>query len=164
MNKRVILGTFLATVTLSAAAIIPAVFDAAAADQTKFTAQGWTEQVGFKPDLSKGAIAAGKKIKGGEYNGMEKYIPDGLRVLIDKYKLELKIRDYKAIHPSKGYIKATNQYFGQPKIIETGNDVRKKGLEDYTGGLPFPQPVYHLIAQPLDVSDQSHAQHQGHDP
>ena len=43
----------------------------------KFTSDKWGEQVGFKPDFSKGAVAAGKKIKKGKYRGMEGYIAPG---------------------------------------------------------------------------------------
>ncbi len=106
----------------------------------KFTSDKWGDQVGFKPDFSKGAVADGKKIKKGNYRGMDGYIAPALKLLIDKYNLTMKVNAYKPIHPSEGYIEATNKYYGQPKLIDIGDSIRKRGLADYTAGLPFPQP------------------------
>ncbi|GAB4289978.1 MAG: DUF1329 domain-containing protein [Myxococcota bacterium] len=104
------------------------------------TAENWTEAAGFKPDLSGLENISGKTIDKNNYKEFRKYIGEGLATLIDKYKLKLDMVNYKRIHPSKGYIEATNKYRGQAKILPTGKDIRKRGIEGYTAGLPFPQP------------------------
>ncbi|MBM4388805.1 MAG: DUF1329 domain-containing protein, partial [Deltaproteobacteria bacterium] len=61
-------------------------------------------------------------------------------LFIEKYNLKIKLRNYKKIHPSLGYIDATNKYHKQVEIIDTGKEYRKKGIKNYTAGLPFPNP------------------------
>ena len=107
---------------------------------TKLNANNWTEMTGFKPDLTGLDGIAGTNISKSNAAKYKKYYAKGLGILIDKYKLKLKMKDYKPIHPSIGYMKATEKYAGQPKIIKTGNNTRKRGLQNYTAGLPFPQP------------------------
>ncbi len=106
----------------------------------KLTTDNWSEMAGFKPNLAGLEDIAGEKLKKGNSNKYKKYLSKGLKILIDKYNLKLKLKNYRPIHPSLGFIKATNKYAGQPKIIKTGNDVRKRGLKNYVAGLPFPQP------------------------
>jgi len=103
------------------------------------TAQNWTEKVGFKPDLSK-VPPPGSKINKSNAKQYAHLIPSGLMKMIEKYNLELNIRQYEPYHPSLGYIEATNKYRGQPKVINIGNEYRKRGITNYTAGLPFPQP------------------------
>jgi hypothetical protein len=59
---------------------------------------------------------------------------------MDKYNLEMKMTDYRPVHPSSGYIEATNRYAGKAKKVNNGNNVRKKGLVGHVAGLPFPKP------------------------
>ncbi len=106
----------------------------------KLTTDNWSELAGFKPDLSGLDDISGKKVKKGNSNQYSKYLAKGLKLLIDKYNLKLKMRDYEPLHPSLGYIAATNKYAGKVQLINTGNDVRKRGIKNYTAGLPFPQP------------------------
>ncbi|MCU0661786.1 MAG: DUF1329 domain-containing protein [Myxococcota bacterium] len=106
----------------------------------QITPATWSEQAGFKPDLTGLGDISGKEISASNAGQYEKYLSKGLSVLINKYKLDMKMKGYKAIRPSLGYIEATNKYAGQPKIIDIGKDYRKRGLENYTAGLPFPQP------------------------
>lgn len=107
---------------------------------TELTAQNWGTMVGFKPDLSLAGIKAGLTISDSNYDTYKAAMPGTFETLIKKYKMRLNVVDYKPIHPSKGYIDATNKYAGQPKIVDVGNDVRARGLKDYTAGLPFPNP------------------------
>jgi len=104
------------------------------------TSANWTETVGFKPDLSVKGYKAGLVIDKSNRAKFKDYIPKGIEVLIDKYALKLWTRKYKRVHPSKGYIAATNKYAGQPTLIETGKKTRKMGIKDYVAGLPFPNP------------------------
>jgi len=107
----------------------------------QITADNWTEKVGFKPNLSEVAgYAPGKTINDANFKEFEKWIPKGLQVLVGKYKLTMKTAAYKAVHPSKGYIEATNQYLGQPTIDWAKTAPRDLALSGYTAGLPFPKP------------------------
>ncbi len=106
----------------------------------KITADNWGEMAGFKPNLGGLENIGGKKIKKGNSGKYSKYLAKGLKVLIEKYNLKLKMKSYRPIHPSLGYIQATNKYGGKSKIVKTGNNLRKRGLTGYVAGLPFPQP------------------------
>ncbi len=106
----------------------------------KFTMDNWTETTGFKPDLNIPGYKAGLVIDKGNWTKFKKVIPKGIETLMTKYALKLYTTDYKRVHPSKGYVKATNKYAGKPAIIDTGNNPRKIGIKDYTAGLPFPNP------------------------
>ena len=103
------------------------------------TAQNWTNTVGFKPDLTK-IPPPGSKVNKSNAKQYSALIPAGLMKMIDKYNLELNIKQYEPVHPSLGYIEATNKYRGTAKVIDIGNDYRKRGLAGYVAGLPFPQP------------------------
>jgi hypothetical protein len=104
------------------------------------TAANWGEMVGFKPDLSAGGVTTGLKIKDSNFDQYKSVMPASFETLIKKYKMKMKVVDYKPYHPSLGYIAATNKYAGQPKLVDTGSDIRKRGLDNYTAGMPFPNP------------------------
>ena len=106
----------------------------------EISSDNWTEKVGFKPDPNPPGFKKGKKIDKKNVGEVADLLPPAIKMMIEKYNLKLKLREYEAIHPSEGYIEATNQYLGQAKIVETGKDFRKRGLTNYTAGLPFPQP------------------------
>ncbi len=112
----------------------------ARAGDAEITAENWTGMVGFKPDLSRVKVKKGKKITKKNIQQVGDLIPEGMRLLIEKYNLALKIREYEPIYPSEGYIEATNKNRGKAKIIETGKEYRKKGLKGHVSGLPFPNP------------------------
>ncbi|MBM4356174.1 MAG: DUF1329 domain-containing protein [Deltaproteobacteria bacterium] len=128
----------LATASLVAAMLLTVALPALA--EGAFTKDNWTEKVGFKPDLSVPGYKAGMVIDASNWSSFKKYVPAGLEVLITKYKLALQTAAYKPVHPSTGYIEATNKYLGQPQIIDTGSEARKIGMKNYTAGLPFPNP------------------------
>jgi hypothetical protein len=98
----------------------------------------WTRLVGFAPDTSK-APAPGTAVDKSNWKQYGSVIPATLGQLIDK-GLTLNATRYRPIHPSAGYIEATNKYQAQAELIETGNEARKKGIKNYTAGLPFPNP------------------------
>jgi hypothetical protein len=105
------------------------------------TADNWTEQVSFKPDPAKTAkVKKGQKVTKANLAEFKDLVPPGMQLLIEKYNLVLKLKPYEPIHPSAGYIEATNQHRGQAKVKEVGNEYRKRGIEGYVAGLPFPQP------------------------
>lgn len=106
----------------------------------KLTSENWGEMVGFKPDLKSMKSKPGTKIKASNYEQYKSDLPASFETLIKKYKLKVKVREYKAYHPSEGYLEATNKYAGQAKIVDIGNAVRKKGIKGYVAGLPFPNP------------------------
>ncbi len=105
------------------------------------TAQNWGEKVGFAPDAALAAKAQrGVTVSAANLAEYQALVPPGLKLLIEKYKLTLRLKPYEPIHPSRGYIEATNKYLGQAKIKDIGAEYRKRGLEGYVAGLPFPQP------------------------
>ncbi len=100
----------------------------------------WTEKAGFKPDLSLLKVPKGTLVDKSNVSQVEALLTKSMKLLIEKYALSLKIRDYKPIHPSLGYIAATNQHRGKAKVLDIGNETRKVGLGGYVAGLPFPDP------------------------
>ena len=108
--------------------------------QEEFTAANWGEQVGFKPDLTQAESLKGKTIDKSNVKEVEALIPPSMKMMIEKHNLVLKLRDYEPIRPSKGYIEATNKYRGRAKVLDIGADFRKRGLDGYVAGLPFPKP------------------------
>jgi|GEM_PF-303401 len=103
------------------------------------TKDNWGKMVGFAPDLKTVAADTGN-VKDSNYAQYASLLPQSFETLIKKYKMKLKLRPYAPIHPSLGYIEATNKYAGKASLIETGTDVRKKGITNYVAGLPFPDP------------------------
>jgi hypothetical protein len=125
-------------VRVSVLALLALAFVAGPVGAQEITSANWGEKVGFKPDLS-GTPAVGTTIDKDSLDKWKKWIPDGIDALIQKYAMKFKITEYKPIHPSRGYIAATNQYLGQPQIVPNKNP-RKMGITGYTAGLPFPNP------------------------
>jgi hypothetical protein len=106
----------------------------------KVTKENWTKTCGFEPDLATPGFKPGMEIDKNNWSKTKALIPKGLETLITKYALKLYTREYERVHPSKGYIKATNKYRGQPQIITTAKTPRDMGMKGYTAGLPFPNP------------------------
>ena len=106
----------------------------------QLTSENWGGMAGFAPDLSTGGVKKGLKIKDSNFDQYKEAMPATFEILMKKYKMKIKVCDYKPIHPSTGYIEATNKYAGQARLIDTGNEVRKKGITSYVAGLPFPNP------------------------
>ncbi len=104
------------------------------------TADTWGERVGFKPDAEALKIPEGTRIDKSNVAEFEKWLAPSMKMWIEKYGLVLETVPYQHIRPSKGYIEATNKYLGQPRTKDVGKDFRKRGLENYTAGLPFPNP------------------------
>ncbi|UCD85237.1 MAG: DUF1329 domain-containing protein [Deltaproteobacteria bacterium] len=126
------------------------------------TKENWTEMVGFKPDLALGDFKSGDLIDKTNWEKVKDVVPETLLILIKKYNMKLKIGDYKPVHPSKGYIDATNKYCRQVEIWDTKEEARKKGIKDYLPGLPFPNPQngleiawnYHFSYQADDADNR----------
>lgn len=104
------------------------------------TSENWTEQVGFPPNLEAAPVTPGKLVGKWNVGEVAKLLPEGLLRMVKKYELRLTLRAYEPVHPSQGYIEATNKYRGKAKIVEIGNEYRKQGLSGYVAGLPFPNP------------------------
>ncbi len=104
------------------------------------TSANWGKMVGFAPDLNVVKVEKGQKIKADNFEQYKAAMPETFSTLVKKYKMKMKLTDYKPIHPSSGYIDATNKYAGKAALIDTGKEVRKKGIEGYVAGLPFPNP------------------------
>ncbi len=126
------------------AGLVLAAAPAFAADE--ITADNWGEKVGFKPDLTVLKLPKGSTVDKGNAKQVEGLLSPGLKLLVEKYGLAMRLRDYAHIHPSLGYIAATNKYRGQAKILDIGKETRKVGLSGYTAGLPFPNPQNGLEA------------------
>ena len=135
MNWRIpyrMIGTALLAVCALAAA------PALAADE--ITADNWGEKVGFKPDLSVLKLPKGTLLDKTNAKEAEGLLGPGIKLLVEKYALTMKLRDYAHIHPSLGYIEATNKHRGKSKILDIGKETRKVGMAGYVAGLPFPNP------------------------
>lgn len=120
---------------LPAALAILAIGSHAAGEE--ITADKWTGMVGFKPELPEGLPGTIGKNNVGKAAAL---VPDGMRLLIEKHGLRLKLTDYRPVHPSAGYIQATNRYRGQARIIDVGDSVTRRAIKGYVAGLPFPRP------------------------
>lgn len=110
------------------------------AEASGITADNWTEKVAFRPDLSAVQSQVGKTVDRTNLPKFEKLIPQGIQYLIKKYKMKLKVAAYEPVHPSEGYIEATNKYLGKARIIDLGKVYDKRGIKGYVAGLPFPRP------------------------
>jgi len=119
------------------------IFQAAQAEETsteEISAEKWTSQVTFEPDLSSPALKGARKVKARNVDEFGSLVPGAMRELIKKYGLKLKLTNYQAVHPSEGYIEATNEYRGKVRLIDIGAAFDKRGLAGYVAGLPFPKP------------------------
>lgn len=103
------------------------------------TPENWTEMVGFKPD-TKLPVPVGTVIDKSNVSKIKGLIPPGLEKLVTQYELKMTISEYKPIHPSLGYIAATNANMGKTKVVDVGKDYRKSGVTGWVAGLPFPKP------------------------
>jgi hypothetical protein len=121
-------------VLIVVAAVVAIGFPAAG---DEITADNWTEMVSFKPDTPKDLPKTISKKNVDKAAGL---VPAGMKLLIEKYGLKLKTTGYQPVHPSEGYIEATNQYRGKPKIIDVGDAINQRAIKNYTAGLPFPGP------------------------
>lgn len=110
-------------------------------DADAITAQSWTQRAGFAPDLSQPGFLAGMVVDAGNIDSVAGWVPAGLRELVARWQLRLWTAEYRPIHPSQGYIQATNRHRGQSRIVPTGpKEARRKGIDGYVAGLPFPDP------------------------
>lgn len=105
----------------------------------EITKDNWTEKVGFRPQAVPG-WKPGLVVDASNHAQFKDVIPDGLALLIGKYGLRLTAAPYKAVHPSLGYIEATNRYCGQVTYRDTGGGARERGIDGFVAGLPFPDP------------------------
>jgi len=122
---------------VTASALLPG---AARAGAEEITADNWAEAVSFEPDLDTVKIKAGKKIKKSNLAGFAGLVPEALQMLIREHGLKLELREYEPIRPPEGYVAATNRYRGQPRLLDLGDAYDRRGIENYTAGLPFPRP------------------------
>lgn len=122
------------------AAVAVVALAATAAATPPITAANWTESVSFRPEPDAVPADAPRKIKAANLDRFSSLLPDGLALLVRTYGLTMKLAPYQPVHPSRGYIQATNRYRGKPRLIDVGQAVDKRGIRDYVAGLPFPKP------------------------
>ncbi len=122
-----------------------------------FTAENWGEMVGFKPDTNV-PVPAGTVIHKGNVDKIKGLIPPGIEKLVRKYELKITTKDYEPMHPSLGYIAATNANKGKTKVVDVGKDYRKNALTGWVAGLPFPKPK-----SGLEVATNYRLNYQGDD-
>lgn len=108
--------------------------------EISITRANWTEKVAFKPELDPFKDSAGKKISASNVKDFEKWLPKGMKFLIQKHGLQMKITEYEPVAPSPGYIAATEKYAGKSKIVDLKTNYKKRGISGYVAGLPFPNP------------------------
>jgi hypothetical protein len=104
------------------------------------TKDNWTKEAAFAPNLANPAFKAGDTLDATNFKALGDWIVPGVATLMEKHGLKLWTRTYKRIWPSAGFIEATNKYSRDVELIETGDNPRKKGIKNYTAGLPFPNP------------------------
>lgn len=104
------------------------------------TAGSWTAAVGFEPDASALPLQPGDVVSAANLSQLGGNVPAGLTLLIQKYGLKLSVAPYRPIHPSQGYIDATNAHRGKTVVKDVGGDYRRSGRNDFFPGLPFPRP------------------------
>ncbi len=115
--------------------------EAASGEAGALTAQNWTARAGFTPDVSLPGFTSGMVVDAGNVADVTAWVPTGLGELVGKWGLKLWTTGYRPIHPSQGYIEATNAHLGRAQTVETGpKEARRKGIAGYVAGLPFPGP------------------------
>jgi len=107
----------------------------------EITRANWGAAVGFATDKNPPGFVAGETISAANVAKVEKLLPSGIALLVKKYNLKLITKNYEPFAPSNTFIAATNKYKGQVKVVDVGNNPRKKGLSNYNAGLPFPAPA-----------------------
>jgi hypothetical protein len=101
----------------------------------------WVSSVGFAPNLNiLESYKPGVKIDESNVEQYKSILMEPAYLLAKKYKLVLKTVPYKPTIPADNYIGATQRNRGKARLVDTGNDPRKRGIYDYVAGLPFPQP------------------------
>ena len=122
-------------VLLAAAIILPSFLGA-----EKLTRQNWVASVGFAPQANPPGFAPNKVFDKSNVDKVDSLLPGFVKLLVKKYEIKIWTTNYRPIVPSNGFIAATNKYLGQAQAIDTGDNPRKKGISNYTAGLPFPKP------------------------
>jgi hypothetical protein len=103
------------------------------------TRANWGASVGFAPNKTPPGFAAGETISSANVDKVAALLPQSIVTLAKKYNLKFNTKNYQPFAPSSGYLDATNKFLGQPKTLAVDSP-RKKGIDGYSGGLPFPQP------------------------
>lgn len=140
----------------AAIVLLVGLFAGEAGAQT-LTKENWTEMAGFKPGEIPG-LRPGLILDGTNYQPFKEALAPAIQLLMDKYKMRIWTAPYQRIHPSLTYIEATNKYRAGIKLTDTGNESRKRGIEGYVAGLPFPNPQ-----TGLEVAYNYHYSYQGDD-
>lgn len=140
----------------AAIVLLVGLFAGEAGAQT-LTKENWTEMAGFKPGEIPG-LRPGLILDGTNYQPFKEALAPAIQLLIEKYKMRIWTAPYQRIHPSLTYIEATNKYRAGIKLTDTGNESRKRGIEGYVAGLPFPNPQ-----TGLEVAYNYHYSYQGDD-
>lgn len=140
----------------AAIVLLVGLFAGEAGAQT-LTKENWTEMAGFKPGEIPG-LRPGLILDGTNYQPFKEALAPAIQLLMEKYKMRIWTAPYQRIHPSLTYIEATNKYRAGIKLTDTGNESRKRGIEGYVAGLPFPNPQ-----TGLEVAYNYHYSYQGDD-
>jgi hypothetical protein len=111
-------------------------------DDQVLTRDNWTALAGFAPDASPAGFTPGALVDKATWRALATLVPEGLSNLIESWGLTMRTQAYRPIHPSAGYIDATNRYSRCVTAKPTGGkkDYRKKAVAGYVAGLPFPDP------------------------
>lgn len=126
---------------LAAALLAPAVAAAELADGEVLAKETWGRQVGFAPEAAPPGFTPGAVLDRQTIAAVGAWIPEGLATLVESFGLTLRTAAYRPIHPSTGYIEATNRHARGVGRIETApKDYRTKAVSGYVAGLPFPNP------------------------
>lgn len=123
---------------LSAALCLALVVTARLAVADEITKDNWTEKAGFKPETKPRGFRPKMVVGASNLAQVRDLVTPGIQRLVSKYKLRLWTRDYEPVHPSRGYIWATNKFSGRAKLVKS--TTHSRGLRGYVAGLPFPGP------------------------
>jgi len=101
----------------------------------------WGAQVGFAPEAAPEGFVPGTVLDKGNCASVGAWIPEGLKTLVQTWGLAIRTAPYRPIHPSAGYIEATNRHAGGVKKVDPApTHYRDKAVTGYVAGLPFPDP------------------------
>ncbi len=139
MTQKCTLGLPVATIFL-AFALLAGQPVLAQSDDALITRENWGAQTGFVSDLNIPGFQSGMTIDAGNVEQFKDYLPEPVLLMLRKYKLKIRTRDYAPYAPSDGYIAATNKHRGTARLVEIGDSTKITGLENYHAGLPFPDP------------------------
>lgn len=125
----------LLVVLIAAAIALPALLVA-----NNFSRANWIASVGLAVDPNPAGFSPGVNVDASNVDSLGQLVPGFVKMMVKKYNFSFTTKKYEPVLPSNSFISATNKYYKQVKLVDTGDNARKKGIDNYVSGLPFPKP------------------------